>query len=299
MNKCLVEKLNGTVNSTVFQKVGALRVNVKDVEGAASSIRVAYNEGDIEAHIIGDGGFIDGGSIKKTQTSKSSGGAYEMLLREVTAGNFTIEYDNKYELRFIGCYQDGKRFEVDLSHLAYSTGIKYIEFVNTVVYGDIASLGNLLSLKNVLLSYCVGRKVYGDTSVFKNDFSEIEYIDLDFSSNNITGSLTDFTGLTTLKKLHLYDTSVRGMLSDVGNLVNLNSLDLNKKIEGSIEDFVAAQRSNGRLECDKIQSLFLYSCPLITFGGSPIRDKIGTSNSTSKISWTSNTITVDDITINA
>jgi hypothetical protein len=64
-------------------------------------------------------------------------------------------------------------------------------------------------------------------------------------------------------------------------------------IEGSIEEFVAKQRSAGRITAD--MSIEFQNCS-ITFNGNILKYP---ENKPKALSWTANTITIDGDTINA
>lgn len=303
---CLVEKLNGSVNPSEFDKFGSFKMMVKPIDDANetnSSFRVAYATKSGNAEIIGSGTayFTDASDEAKvrSQSAVKSGSIYEFPFRRISKEASEIEFDNKYDIYFVGTGQNGSRFVVDLDQLAYSPQIKFLEFNGAEVRGDIAAIANMSSLKNFIISYNKGTGLYGDTSVFAlHSFDEITIINLTSSSKNIEGKLSDFRDLTSLVRLSITGTSIGGRIEDISTLTNLKEMNLNQHTTGDIVDFVIAQRTAGRETCEGISSLYLYACSNLKFDGRPIFDVIGTSNVTSTIKWTKTSITVDSQTVN-
>ena len=84
-----------------------------------------------------------------------------------------------------------------------------------------------------------------------------------------------------------------GNISSLGSLTQLKRFSCSNQVnlKGTIEDFVQAQRQNGRTECSTPVNFNSYNTK-ITFDGNIIANTI-------KITWTSTTITVNDKTITA
>ena len=109
------------------------------------------------------------------------------------------------------------------------------------------------------------------------------------NSINITGSLSDLAPLTALTDLNLGNT--RNFTGDIKDIRQpLKSLNVyNTKITGELIEFVKTQRAQGRItgSCIGIWGA------VITFNG------IGNLGWTDKtLTWTENTITLGDVTVN-
>lgn len=303
MQNCLIETLNGSVDYKEFPKIGHLKVKVTETTSPSetnSYIRVAYDGVAANAEILGDGYFMrtfGGDSKGTTQTASLYGDNYEMRDVYVSKGAFDIEYSDKYKMKFIGTGSNGKRFNINIEDLAHCTNLQYIEFISGNVEGDIACLAKLSNLKNVLLSYGTGKKVYGNTSVFKhNSFPNLAKVS--FESSVVEGDISDFSACTNLNRLDTQFSNIKGNIASIGNLTKITQMNLSEFTEGTIESFVRAQRASGRTTCTGINSQYLYYCTKLSFNGKPLLETVGTETM-SKISWTETTITVKSTTITA
>lgn len=303
MQNCLIEKLNGTVDYKDFPRVGYLRIKVEKTSKpseANSYIRMAYDGVAANAEIVGDGYFMRtylGESKGKQQVAELYGSNYEMRDVYISEGSFVLEYSDKYDLKYLGTGQNGERYSINLEDLAYCKKLQHIELQSCAVEGDISNLAKMNGLKNVLLSYSKGTKIYGDTSVIRdNSFPNLEKFSIE--SSNVGGDISDFANCKLLNTLHTQFSGVKGTLSSIGGLTKITAMNLSSGIEGTIESFVQAQRAAGRKTCSGITSQYLYSCTKITFAGKPLQDTVGVEYM-SKISWTETTITVKDATITA
>lgn len=116
---------------------------------------------------------------------------------------------------------------------------------------------------------------------------------VNFNGNlKITGTLADFSRLTSITYLNTGNSSIESsLLSSLGTLTALTTIQV--AAIGSIEDFVGAQRANGRTTCDGINCAYL-GAGNITFNGEQIANKASAT-----LTWTASTITYDGVTITA
>lgn len=123
----------------------------------------------------------------------------------------------------------------------------------------------------------------------------IFYLD---GNTDVVGELADFKDFVNLTTLRVHTNCGGGEPKVLGKLTALTDL-VAKRMTGSVEDFVAAQRTNGRTTCDSI------SCPGLGINGTPYFNNVTfngslfTKTGTVILSWTDDTITLDGTTINS
>ena len=165
----------------------------------------------------------------------------------------------------------------------YPPKFKTLQLSGKQVTGDISKFSNLINLTTLYLSGC---SVTGDISKFSN---LINLTTLVLDGNNVTGSINLFNALTNLTSLSLALTQVTGDIINLGSLVNLTNIGIGgSNISGTIESFVQAQRSAGRSSAQITGSSANWG--KVTFNGSSTKGAL---------SWTSTTITMNGVTINA
>lgn len=173
MGKCLITKLNGSVQNDSLLRIGEFVVKVSKVESpTADSQRFCVrNTKDSQLRIIGDGHFTN------ETLSENKGKVMDIVANTETLvyysnGDYEIVVSEKYSLSYIGISlsTNWKAFEGKLSFgiesLKYSPNITNIYLFNTQVTGDISVLGTLTRLTDIPdISYT---KVTGDISVYRN-----------------------------------------------------------------------------------------------------------------------------------
>lgn len=99
---------------------------------------------------------------------------------------------------------------------------------NPEVKGDICDLSKAVKLKS--LKFAFDEQVYGDISCLKN----INLETFAMTYTNISGDLSDFSHMTSLKALYLSGTNIQGDVSSLSSLINLEELTLsNAEMDGS------------------------------------------------------------------
>lgn len=214
MGKCLITKLNGSVQNDSLLRIGEFCIKVSKVESptADSQRFVVNNSKDAQLRIIGDGYFTN------ETLSENKGKALNITANTETTvylsnGDYEVVVSEKYSLRQVGVYTRTNwkgykgKLSFDIDSMKYSPNISFLPLANTQVTGDIAVLGKLTGLTHLPSIYHT--KVTGDIAVFKNcDFKELRVIgtsvygDLSVLPNNIlwvqgdlnTGSFT-WTGI--------------------------------------------------------------------------------------------------------
>ena len=202
MGKCLITKLNGSVQNDSLLRIGEFSVKVSKVESptADSQRFVVNNSKDAQLRIIGDGYFTN------ETLSENKGKALNITADTETTvylsnGDYEIVVSEKYSLTQVGTYTHtswlgykGKlSFDIDL--LKYSPNISFLALSNTQVTGDIAVLGKLTGLTHLV-----------------------------FESTQLTGDIAVLGKLTGLRYITLSNTQVTGDIAVFGKLTGLNQV---------------------------------------------------------------------------
>ena len=205
MGKCLVTKLNGSVNNDSLSKIGELRIHITSVdspEEGTQSLKLGINA-PVSLEIIGDGYFTDStlsSNQGKTKSLDASGMIY------FSNGNFDISISKKYVLTSINFGNTNTNKGIDLADLYMCKYLSelYIWGSSTVgIYSDLETLERLsiLNLSGI-------PKVDGNLSSFKN----LSYI-TNITVGSAKGSLSDLYNLSNLKTLQVGKCEVTGDLS--------------------------------------------------------------------------------------
>lgn len=197
MGKCLITKLNGSVQNDSLLRIGEFCIKVSKVESpTANSQRfVVNNSKDAQLRIIGDGYFTN------ETLSENKGKALNITANTETTvylsnGDYEIVVSEKYSLTQVGTYTRTSWLEYkgklsfDIDSLKYSPNISFLPLSNTQVTGDIAVFGKLTGLTKVPdINYT---HVTGDIAVYKNTkFTSLNllgtsvYGDLSILPNNV------------------------------------------------------------------------------------------------------------------
>ena len=197
MEKCLITKLNGSIQNDSLLRIGEFSVKVSKVESptADSQRFVVNNSKDAQLRIIGDGYFTN------ETLSENKGKVLNITANTETTvylsnGDYEIVVSEKYSLTQVGTYitTSWKKYKgklsFDIDSLKYSPNISFLALADTQVTGDIAVLGKLTGLIHLPSIY--NTKVTGDIAVYKNcDFKELRVIgtsvygDLSVLPNNV------------------------------------------------------------------------------------------------------------------
>lgn len=202
MGKCLITKLNGSVQNDSLLRIGEFCIKVSKVESptADSQRFVVNNSKDAQLRIIGDGYFTN------ETLSGNKGKALNITANTETTvyfsnGDYEVVVSEKYSLKQVGTYigtswigYKGKlSFDIDL--LKYSPDISFLALSATKVTGDIAVLGKLTGLKHLTID---NTQVTGDIAVF-GKLTGLTY--LNFNTTQLTGDIAVFGKLTSLTKI--------------------------------------------------------------------------------------------------
>lgn len=275
-NKCLVTKLNGTVDNENLFKFGELRIKVDtDLEEKKPVIGVGGFK-NITIDVTGNLSIWDytlttnhGSSFH--YESKSAQDSTSVIIKGSNGyisiiGKYSMYENTKYP---IGIY-DTVNDNTIKSIMYWFKGVKFstsrIGYKQSQRSGDLSELASLVNLGEIRINY----------------------------SPNITGNLEDLVvHKDTLQVLLANGTAITGSIESLGECTLLKALTLNNvNVSGTVENFVARQRLAGRTTA-QFEILDIGNTN-ITFNGHVVN-----TNTQNNFSWTENTITLNGETINA
>ena len=151
MGKCLVTKLNGSVENNELLRLGEMRMKIaKTAEYTSSTHGFALNVSKpVTLEIVGNGYFTD------VNLSDNKG---KSVTLDADNKNFWVSNDgvevavrDKYSItKFRSFY--GKNFYLDIEAFKYSDAITYLYLAYTNISGDISALKNLTALTSLNLN---------------------------------------------------------------------------------------------------------------------------------------------------
>ena len=214
MGKCLITKLNGSVQNDSLLRIGEFCIKVSKVESptADSQKFSVRNDKDIQLRIIGNGYFTNE-TLSENKGKVMDIAANTEKLVYYRNGDYEIVVSEKYSLSSFGIFlstswKDFKgKLSFDIESLKYSPNIKNLMLSDTQVTGDIAVLGKLTGLVILMLS-----------------------------NTQVTGDIAVLGKLTGLVHLKLSNTQVTGDIAVLGKLAGLTDIpDIsNTKVTGDI-----------------------------------------------------------------
>ena len=237
MGKCLITKLNGSVQNNSLLRIGEFTVKVSKIESpTADSQKFSINNTkDSQLRIIGDGYFTNE-TLTENKGKVMNISANTETLVYYSNGDYEIAVSEKYSLYFIGIFlstnwKDFKgKLSFDIESLKYSSNITRLFLANTQVTGDIAVLGKLTGIQVVLLD---NTQVTGDIAAL-GKLSNITQLSL--ANTQVTGDIAALGKLINIRELYLTNTQVTGDIAVFGRLTNLTEIPSvnNTKVTGDI-----------------------------------------------------------------
>lgn len=279
MNKCLFTKLNGVVENNNLLKIGEFRIKLHTVNKENEFTQVLdmrCNSPVTFRSLNGELLFSNSAEYPSSEflSEVTFGGPDNITRVYLKNTDATIQVFNKYGITFIsnGNSNEDSGFhglEVNIDDFKYSRGITELSFPKS----DNKASGNLGTLKQMT-----------------------ELIGLDFSGSSISGDISELQNCKKIKRLNFNGCqNIYGDFSVLGNFPLVgewNTSVLGTKIKGSVEDFVQVNRRNGRTTGT---FTFHWLGDNATFKGVTFDPQKDATN----ITWTENTITVDEETITA
>ena len=285
---CLVTKYKATVNDNSLLKIGEMVLDIIKQDTPTDRTNVLHLASNISDLTI----EVEGGMMNLTLDSNMTTGwtnkivipanlaKYPVYVRN---GNYRIKLTSKYNVKNIGLGENmnSAAIKVNTKYLVFSN---YITSLVAQLTGNLADLSDCINLINI--SNC------NKTTDIEGSLSDLApltsltklYLE---SANKVTGSISDLAPLTSLRELALTnDTSIVGDISDLSNPLIVIYLG-GTKVKGEIIEFVKTQRANGRTTGNcTINDWRL----VLTFNG------VATNGG--NVTWTENTITLGDVTVN-
>ena len=232
MAKCLVTKLNGSVDNIELLRLGEMRIKVESVESPTKDTQgfgVSFIE-PTTVEIVGDGYFTDNTLTENKGKSIVVSSLQGVIVSQAT----TVAIRNKYKLLNLNVFIPsgnpyGKNKVLNIEDLKYSTPLTYLNLSTVQASGDIANLKNLTNL--IVLNISV-TNVSGDIANLKN-LTNLTVLNI--AVTNVSGDIANLKNLTNLTNLSLDDTKVAGDIANLKNLTNLTEIGCYKtQISGDI-----------------------------------------------------------------
>ena len=290
---CLVTKYKATVNDNSLLKVGEMFIDIIEQESPTNqSNRLYLNTGntsdlvveveDGAANLTLDENMVSGWTNKIT-LSKSVTAPAPIFVRN---GNYRLKVLSKYNLTEVGRYTNSitqRAISVDVKYLKYSPNL-----VNLLVglSGDLANISGCTKL-NMIDNSGTSPNLTGSLSDLA-PLTALTYLKLT-NATNITGNLSDLAPLTALTTMGLRSCSnITGTINDL--TMPLTFIDVySTQVTGELIEFVKTQRSVGRTTG---------TCRSNWWGNNITFNGVVPSSSQLNLSWTDNTITLGDVTVN-
>lgn len=232
MAKCLVTKLNGSVDNNELLRIGEMRIKVESVESPTKDTQgfgVAFAE-PTTVEIIGDGYFTDNNLTENKGKSIVVSSLQGVIVSQAT----TVAIRNKYKLYTLNVFIPsgspyGKNKVLNIDDLKYSTTLTSLNLSSVKAYGNIANLKNLTALTSLTLG---NTQVEGDIANLKNLTALTSLI---LVNTQVEGDIVNLKNLTALTSLTLNSSKVYGDIANLKNLTALTSLTIsNTNIGGDI-----------------------------------------------------------------
>ena len=222
MNRCLVTKLNGSVDNTSLLRIGEMRIGISKIDSPnhwTQGFRITVNKLTV-LEIIGDGYFTDvnltaNNGKKITLNPNVNEKVY------VSNGNFEVAILDKYALVAIfdydtydegnSTYSQKNKSISDIGFFKYSTALTSLGLSNTIISGDIANLKNLTALTRIELN---NTNLSGDIANLKN-LTALTNLKLSNTQIPLTGEIS---ALSTLSKCSTISLSFSKLTGDLAIL---------------------------------------------------------------------------------
>lgn len=212
MNKCLVTKLNGTVDNGNLLHIGEIRLfnsKLSNPSKKTQFMTLTFSK-DTNLEIVGDAYFTDS-TLTENRGKTKSCLANQKADFYVSNNDCQIAILDKYNLVRIevNAHKVG-----DLEDFRFSKNLFFITITNTEQTGNIENLKNLTALTSLILS---NTQVSGDIENLKNLTA---LTTLNLLNTQVSGNISAFKNLTDLTALFLSNKETP-LTGDIGELRNL------------------------------------------------------------------------------
>ena len=245
MGKCLVTKLNGTVDNDNILRIGEIRViNTKLSNSTSKSqyMSLTFNK-DANLEIVGDAYFTDvnlsedKGKTKSCLANQNSGfyvsnndcqiailDKYSLIKVETNAHRVGDLEDLRFSKGLSSIIANGSGQTGDISNLKNLTALTTLSLSNTQVSGDISNLKNLTALTTLSLS---NTQVSGDISNLKN-LTALTTLSLSNKKTPLTGDIGELRTLTKCTEMYLSNNKLTGDLATLPSVCSYVSVENDK-----------------------------------------------------------------------
>lgn len=224
MEKCLVTKLNGSVNRDELPVLGKIRINIIGTNNTAQSSGVTglIEIGNSSLTWKGDGKCSISSNDKKYFASidKTSKGIlfiddkYKVESIDTTftyGSNVSFEDINKYCKNLTGLYLSNSEQEGDLAVLKDLCQLKVLHIDGSKITGDLSKLQNISNFTSINISKT---SIVCDLSLFANSFN---LTNVEVSDTPTTGDLSVLAALDNMRSITATSSGVTGDLSLFAN----------------------------------------------------------------------------------
>ena len=234
MTKCLVTKLNGSVDNNELLRVGEMRIKVESVESPTKHTQgfgIASIK-PITVEIVGEGYFTDETLTENKGRSMSVSSTQGIIVSQAT----TVSIRNKYDITALRIFIPsgipyGMNKVINIEDLKYSPLLVDLNLSKSQATGDIASLKNLTTLTSFIAN---GTNISGDIASLKN-LTALRNLNL--NATNLTGDISSLKNLTALSELVISDSNISGDIASLKNLTALRNLSIyNSKVSGDLQN---------------------------------------------------------------
>lgn len=220
MNRCLVTKLNGSVDNTSLPRIGEMRIGISKIDSPnhwTQGFRFTVNKLTV-LEIIGDGYFTDVNLTKNkgkkitlnpnaNETVYVSNGNFEVAILDKYALVAVFDYDSYSEGN--STYSQKNKSISDIGFFKYSTALTDLGLSNTNISGDIADLKNLTALTRIELS---NTNISGDIANLKN-LTALTILALFNKQIPLTGEISALSTLSKCSTISLLFSKLTGDLA--------------------------------------------------------------------------------------
>ena len=227
MGKCLVTKLNGTVNNNDLLHIGECVIGVESSSANELLFQVDLNNTEYyceQPHLLGEENV--GAGVKRNIITWSD-------LKSSAAGLYRFHFLDKYNIR--GLLGRNAKGINEISQLNYLNNITQLGL--NLKSSDVFYL-NVLKQSTRLNLLDLSNNVTGDISSLKGLTA---LTNLSINSNTVTGDISSLKGLTALENFSGY-LSIRGKAEEVKTLPNLKSFNCQNAVnKGDFGDIATLQ----------------------------------------------------------
>ena len=233
MGKCLVTKLNGTVNNSSILRLGEMRfkINKVDVPTEGTQVLGLFVNTPSKVEIIGDGYFTD----KNLQENKGKSLSIDSTTNGIfvsSTSDVEVALLGKYAITRINSYYNNQPNDTvyaknkffDIDDLKYSTALITLNLPDSQVSGDVVNLKNLTALTTLNLA---NTRVSGDIVNLKN-LTALTTLNLYGEHTSLTGNIDELSALSKCTEISFKYSKLTGNLAALPSVCRFASFQKDK-----------------------------------------------------------------------